>query len=257
MPQLLGIQAKIDRAIEQLEALHREVLNLRDDPHAWTIVQGHNTDGTKHFIRFDPRWQAGTAERWGVIAGEIIHDLRSALDHLVFQVILLNERTPDRWHWFPILGTEPSQGFVAATTWVQPDKHGPLTNVSREALALIEGCQPYKGGDRSLLRLLNELWRTDKHRHLLPMLVVSELPKVEVINGELVEQRLERDERGANVLHVTVKPTGNAQPEVNVKPQPPLDIAFAGGVPVVDVLNDCARFILTDVFEPASGLFRA
>jgi hypothetical protein len=52
-------------------------------------------------------WQlktSGTSPpvRWSVVVGEIIHDLRSALDHLVCQLAIANQNSATMGHQFPI-----------------------------------------------------------------------------------------------------------------------------------------------------------
>lgn len=256
MHEMLGVEAKIDRAVEQLQTLHREVLALRNDPHAWAINQASNADRTEHVIRVNPRWDPRRPGRWGAIVGEIVHDLRSALDHIAWELVLANGETPDDFTSFPIYKTEPEQGFVAATTWDKrpaKERHGPLVGVNTSALTQIEGCQPYHGGNNALLGVLNELWNIDKHRHLLPMLVVSAMPQIETTNAKLIEQRIERDRQGAQFVRVIVEPIGPDNAQVHVKPDLPIDIALSvggGAVAVIDTLRHLTTHVLTSVYHP-------
>jgi hypothetical protein len=52
-----------------------------------------------------------------VILGEIIHDLRSSLDHVVWQLVIANGSLPGYWNQFPIF----SEGSLAG--WVKKDFH--------------------------------------------------------------------------------------------------------------------------------------
>jgi hypothetical protein len=42
---------------------------------------------------------------FGIIVGDIAHNLRSSLDHLVWQLVLQNRRLPSRRNQFPIMVT--------------------------------------------------------------------------------------------------------------------------------------------------------
>jgi hypothetical protein len=102
--------------------------------------------------------------RLSTLVGEMLHDLRSALDHLAWQLVLENGGAPDERTCFPILraGPTPKRGQPPAP----PSVSG---GVSVAASALIERHQPYRFGwlDPSdppwLLQRLNII---DKHRQM-------------------------------------------------------------------------------------------
>ena len=102
--------------------------------------------------------------RWGVIVGEIVHDLRSALDHLVWQLVEIGDGRPDHDHSFPLYNREESSDSFRARACrhaTQRAKHGPLFGVPEAAVPVIEACQPYHGADALLLEVLHDLWNTD------------------------------------------------------------------------------------------------
>jgi hypothetical protein len=105
--------------------------------------------------------------RASVLVGEIVHHLRSTLDHLVTQLAAIGpgNGNPNKLE-FPIY-TDP-QGFKDAC------KRGKIKGVSDEAAKLIESVQPYnafKPAEQATLWLLHDLDRIDKHR--LPLVVVA------------------------------------------------------------------------------------
>jgi hypothetical protein len=114
--------------------------------------------------------------------GEIVHNLRSALDHLAYQLVLTGEcgQTLPRQRWrniyFPICDKKSDfRGQLAEK----------LPGVGLRQLALIEREQPYKTYyviDRSPLRRLRILSNTDKHRVVTPLLfaVREPLPHIRV-----------------------------------------------------------------------------
>jgi hypothetical protein len=248
---------KVDCASRKLASLNREVgaVFASVQPHPYAIFEKHSADRRHHTFRLYPRWEREVGLRWGVTLGEVVHDLRSALDHLVWQLVRLNAQIADHMHSFPIYLAEPAQGFLRSTTWKRGDRHGPLRRVSRDAIRVIEGCQPYNGGDCILLHILNDLWNIDKHRHLLPVLALTDEPAIHLRNAELVEMWTERsDEDGANIVHVTVDPTGS-DPHVDVQPGLPRDVAFGDGTAAIDQLLDTARYIITGVVTPLNELY--
>lgn len=99
---------------------------------------------------------------WGIIIGEIVHDVRSALDHFVYQLVIHSTDRPpaeDNRTQFPI--------FLDAAKF---KKHGlnMLIGVSKKARDLIEALQPFSTGEheKSPLWHLNQLSNIDKHRTL-------------------------------------------------------------------------------------------
>ena len=203
----------------------------------------------------NPAWQPGRVLRWGAIIGEIVHDFRSALDNLVWQLVILNGGHPDASHSFPIREEEPSKGFAVEMRREWMDKsgrarHGPLLGVSDEALAIIEACQPYKREDGIVLIRLHALWNIDKHRHLAPVHV--EAPPARLVPENVTV--LSRDDRlkgGTYTLEVTVPPGTH----VDVEPQQPTDITFGEPHPIVLELKEVGRVIIYCALLPAADLF--
>jgi hypothetical protein len=256
---LRGVWAKYNRAVEQLTTLNEEVLALGEEPHAWTIRSYTDHERGHYVFRLDPAWEASTAYRWGAIIGEIVHDLRSALDQLVWQLVLLNGGTPDITHSFPIHRGEPKGGFAKATRqqWTTKggrQRHGPLSGISNNALTIIEECQPYKRSDAVLLSKLHQLWNTDKHRHLVPMHMIAPNPTLKMTGVVLQERVPDRFDGNTYVVEVYGMAVG-PDPYVDVEPHAPTDIAFHDGVAVVEGLRQIGKFVLLAILLPASELF--
>jgi hypothetical protein len=94
-----------------------------------------------------------------VIAGDVVHNLRSALDHVAWQLVIINGGTPvepgtgRRATQFPILRDPPKQLEVAG-------------GISAAALEVVREAQPYACSDwrGRLLAALQHISNTDKHR---------------------------------------------------------------------------------------------
>ena len=109
---------------------------------------------------------------WLVILGEIFYNLRSALDHLVWQLVLNNGQSPGRHNQFPITKDDPA--------WLKT-KDDQLKGVSMRHKAMIGYLQPHTGGinlpfNVAMLEALNELCNIDKHRTLLVAVMATSGP---------------------------------------------------------------------------------
>lgn len=164
-----GPRTKIDRAARHAQQLSADVMAfcaLR--PFAVDIQRDVNAAGDTHFIARE----SGPVLSLDVplLAGECAYQLRSALDHLIHQLVIANgnqDKLTSRRHQFPIFAT--LDGFDAKANAM-------INGVSDSARALIEAAQPYArpAADSScdLLWLLQDLNNTDKHR-LIPVSLLA------------------------------------------------------------------------------------
>ena len=97
------------------------------------------------------------------IAGDVIHNLRCALDHLAFQLVSvgvsLGESPPSKWDdiQFPI---------AHSADIYEGRKRRRVQGMTRQAVEAIDALKPYKGGNEPLW-LLHKLDNTDKHSFIL------------------------------------------------------------------------------------------
>ncbi len=96
---------------------------------------------------------------FSVVAGDVLHNLRSALDHLAYQLVLVGSPgiTPKREVSFPI--------YSDATEY-ETDRGRKVEGMSEAAIDAIDAVKPYKGGNDYLWRL-SQLNNIDKHRLLV------------------------------------------------------------------------------------------
>jgi hypothetical protein len=156
---LAGTRAKIHRANQHIAGLKAELAaGSGRDYH----VEKETGRENPNLITYRARADDDAMAAYGVVVGDVIHNLRSALDHTVWQLVLANGQTPDHRTMFPI--TRSSAEFE--------DRRGGLRGVSEQAHAVIESVQPYHtpepsvAPENSFLWMLNELSRWDKHRVL-------------------------------------------------------------------------------------------
>lgn len=162
-------------------------------------------------------------ERWSILIGDALTNLRAALDHALWFAVLAQSGPPTTWAvkpervQFPIASTE--QKFK------DPDKTlAPM--VSPDIWDVVKAVQPFHGGAHAHtapLEILRWLSNVDKHRavHIVgrthvdlgPVLLASPSP-LEVVE----EWRLEGPaEDGAVVARLKLKRPTNSQP-IDVAP---------------------------------------
>ena len=161
---------------------------------------------------------------WSITLGEILFNLRSSLDHLVWQLVLDNGQTPGRYNEFPIA--------TDLQKW-QETKGRALKGVRKRHEAMIGYLQPYTGGINlpfgvSMLRVLDSLSNIEKHRHLILTVIVSK--GIEPLDSQLDSSstrpplrgsfNIGRIERGKVLLELN-----NA--DMDIMPSFKVDIGFA------------------------------
>jgi hypothetical protein len=226
VPSLANPRAKLERAQEHLLALDAATGEFFEvDPYG---IVGEFDPQTSDYV-FRVKVLREPPLRLGVILGDFIHSLRSALDQLVWQLVLLDGGSPDRSTCFPVASSSAEFQYMAERA---------LRGLVPEQVARIEALQPYHAGDRAkvhLLTLLPWLSNTDKHQVIHPTLgwfrsdFVKEPRFISnedaAIVGDPQLARIERMEDGAVVARAKVAALG-PKPEVKMDAQIQIDIAF-------------------------------
>ena len=168
-----GINAKITRAGDQISLLKAEMDKFSADIRQSIHHEVHEDSGEQVWV-FRGATPYAPVE-WSIRIGEILYNLRSALDHLVWQMVLANGQIPGRHNQFPIVKNE--SGWQQVTT-----KRNVLEGVSPSVKSTVKRLQPYTGGvnltfDVSAFGTLHSLCNIDKHRHLNLTAIASYGPK--------------------------------------------------------------------------------
>jgi hypothetical protein len=174
MHPLDGPRLRLQRAGSEADSLGLEQKTfLHQVP--YTVERGEFNGRTqKHVYRVSQK--ARPPDDWGVRVGEIAHNLRSALDGLVYQLAVQNGAKEPKDTQFPIflrrynkkIGTSEIRGFYGrrgSTGLGAGERH--IKRLSPCHQSLIERLQPYRrgrGGKNSPFWLLHELNNADKHR---------------------------------------------------------------------------------------------
>jgi len=160
--RLILIQVKIERAKKHLRDLASEILTLE---HTTIIHRDPKTGVPPHPLAFigNPDFKTVPTLSFDVvsISGDLVHNLRSALDHLAQQLVFvgspnLTPSTIDRQIGFPI---------AESVTQYETIKARKVDGMRTEAKEAIDRLKPYKGGNDPLWRV-HELDNIDKHRAL-------------------------------------------------------------------------------------------
>ena len=156
---LESTNAKIARAEETADLLLREVAAFLSAHPTPFRVTGELRGG-KNYV-FTAYGSLEVPVRFAVLTGEIMYQLRTALDHLLSALVLANATLPTDKHQFPIAST--AEKFAAAV------KRGDIKGVAASAAKQIEALQPFQPSvtEPALLNLLREFNNTDKHRALI------------------------------------------------------------------------------------------
>lgn len=152
MNELQGALLRRERAAEHLPNLEAIVETIRQTCESGVVANYEpetESWGPSPTI-IDP-WRL----RAGMLAGEIIYNLRTSLDYLAFVLARNDSGVEQRGTQFPI--EDSQQGFTAR-------RNRFLKGVSEEHVAIIRQFQPFKGCEWT--RTLRELSNTDKHREL-------------------------------------------------------------------------------------------
>ncbi len=253
---LEGFEAKLVRADEHLQALDVEITDFLElDPYTvrFEVDRESAQKVAKIYVNGEP-----PAVRWGVMVGDCVHNLRSALDHLAWQFAGLE---PPSKTEFPIFHDrkeferrKPGGGLYKIRGIKDP-----------EARTLIKAVQPcYSKRQRPKahpLWSLQSLSNIDKHQvlHLSVAIIGSASYWSGPSGDEFIDSlRFGAFDDGAEVGRFKLDP-GESEPEMGVDVQFGFDIAFEEGGPgagwrVVGGLQRIREFIRADIARPFRDL---
>jgi hypothetical protein len=238
---LEGVDAKLGRARTHLQTLYDE-LNafLGQSPPPHEVVE-HIDREARTFAASLKVVEEPDEAKWGVVLGDFLHNCRSALDHLVCQLVVLSGNKPGRDNQFPIALSGPTY-WCARKDGTSSVRDRMLRGVDEELRTAIDLTQPYRGGyaakDHSLA-CLADLSNADKHRLIHPTFFAVEQPdpsSFEVLsNDEGAVAHIEFNsgtlEDGATVVKaqfVTTDPNA----KVHMKAEIPVFIGFGESRPL-------------------------
>jgi hypothetical protein len=152
-PQVLdGSCLKIQRADQHIENLNRLVNSFCEANHNAFTIKDLETGEKGYAVAF----RQTISPEIPLLIGDAVHNLRSALDHLAWQLVIRNGKVPDRTQ-FPLYSDRKKfNGRPKSVT----------EGMSTTDIQQIESMQPYQAGYEAL-GILSELNNFDKHRLLV------------------------------------------------------------------------------------------
>lgn len=156
-----GVNGKIERADYHLDALYANLVAfLAGDPYSIVI----EPDGEHFWYKGVLRVRHEPPSIFGIIVGDVVHNLRSALDHLIYQIIVARDEKPTSKSCFPVYVN--SDMFTRQVSKPrEQERDSALLGLDDATFDIIEKLQPYNGSNpqRNALWLLHELSNVDKH----------------------------------------------------------------------------------------------
>jgi len=154
-PSLKNPGLKIERAKEHLDILSTEIVRFRKNNPVRVVDYEDSKNGL--YIRqieapiIDPKL--------AIIAGDAVYSLRSALDHVAWQLALLTKAKPYSSTCFPIIDEDTADKLRRFKTATK--------DIPYEAVEHIKDFQPYnkrQSYKTDFLWMLDKLCNIDKHR---------------------------------------------------------------------------------------------
>lgn len=242
-PTLDACREKHRRGVKHLDDLNGRVskyLATEPKPHR---VSGKFHPDRREYVVVGEITEPMDEVAWGVLFGDVLHNFRSALDHLVWQLVLLHTRKEgDGGNCFPMESS--GRRYWSIEKDGSPSvRDRALKGVSGEHKAIIDALQPYRTRDEGAPFLADlRAWSNyDKHRLLNPVLAAVDAVSP---NGLMP---LPNEDAGILVGHQTspFSPDGEAEilaleyscpgpnPNVTVDREIPINVGF--GKPPVRV----------------------
>jgi hypothetical protein len=173
-----GCFAKIARADEHINNLGPELDTfVAANYHAYRVVPEFNRESGEYTITAFDDGGINHPLRFSVIIGEVVHQLRSSLDHVIWALASVRHTNPPARIGFPIC--ESPKAFERAM------KQGMLSGITVKARTIVDSLQPYRHVQprRSFLFRLHHLSNTEKHRLLIVTCGLIANPSLDVDPG--------------------------------------------------------------------------
>jgi hypothetical protein len=244
---------RVNRAWEHIEQFKLEADSfLKTDP--YRVIPQVNAQGSGYVIRYFFKVDRQPPIRLSLLAGDAIHNLRSVIDNLIWNLGQISGESPKSELAFPVSLDENRFKEKILPRY----KRLPL-----DAQALIESLQPYNRKDNPeghLLYILNRLWNDDKHE--TPPIVagvhsstgIGARGRVIIRSGKVSTGATDD---GAEVMIFSVP---DRQSVNNLKPVFKVSVAFdkngpARGVTAYKLLIDLHNFVRDEVVNKFAPFF--
>lgn len=149
-----GPRLKVERAKRHIDEL-RAAIDAFHAEKPYSFWEDNDTKTGENILRV--KIEKCIPPIFSAMLGDIVHNLRSALDQLVCALVKANSRQVRRGNGFPISGT---------VEHFETNSIGKIKGVEPRAERFIRRLKPYKGGNKALW-ILHELDALDKHSGII------------------------------------------------------------------------------------------
>ena len=168
---------KLERAAEHLQEFDREAIAYLNSRPCAIVVEPfpgglHEQMGTQSW---NARIRKPMPTKFSVLIGDFVHNLRTALDLLVCDLVTINGKSAKEVY-FPFC---PSAAELPRMI-----RDRKIYRAGADVVALIESMKPYRGGNVAL-RAMHDIDVTDKHHALLPVISGVSLPLGKIFGTDL------------------------------------------------------------------------
>jgi hypothetical protein len=246
-----GCAAKLTRAEEHAHSLRAAIEQVA------TIPAVVDVDPDTRGFRYTQLAPLTVPIMLPIILGDAIHNLRSALDHLVWGITTLDGGTTGKWTGFPILMDPPP---FRSKKWWKSDSGRTLAGLGPRRRRIVVRVQPYQRGDRRAaasdpLAVLHDLDINDKHKE--PNLIVAKAVVVGMSARAIRDCEVEGVtanvgvmlDIGAHAGEVRYRVSG-PEPQVEVKTQVTPKVEFPDGTPIAEKLRQLRDYVYGRVVWP-------
>jgi hypothetical protein len=251
MASLDSVRQKIFRAILHGKSLEPELMGYFDTNPGHMV---RDEDAGADPPTFTFRSKGSVPARFGLIVGDCFQNLRSALDYLVWELVLAENNQPAENNMFPICSTPDA--FKNATKGRKR-----LLGVHPDAVALIESLQPYHMGkdwQKSIFWIIDEFSNINKHRRvLLTMLRASRTPiEIVEIGGELWGHgRLPIFDSDAKIAPLIPDATGQMKVDAQLIACVTFDEGRTKGMEISGCTGECLNYVQNGVIPKFERFF--
>jgi hypothetical protein len=183
---LHGVWRKIERTDKHITDLEGELAAFQEAK-AKTIVRQDDPDEPTERDQWVIR-DASISDRFRLVLGDTVHNLRTTLDYLVDALVRANPNGPDPGPHtaFPVW----RRGGIPTAQQYESLVAGKVRGATDTVIKAFCQLEPYEGGKHQLLWALDQLDILDKHRLLL---VIAARPRNVGINPAAAMRKMLRD----------------------------------------------------------------
>ena len=269
MSAIDGILVKLERAHEHLNIFNKEVEGFLKGEPCGHISECKHKRGSEYDVIVRVRINTPPPLKLSIIIGEILYQIRSTLDHLVYQLTLSNGGTIKELESceFPIFDTSDAfHRHRGSKSLALGSGLYKMRGVNTTAQTIIEGLQPYKSGANSTIHplwVLHKLCNIDKHRRLY--LTQCPIGSIKLVNNgtfivtDMKESVCRPLIDGTEILRFRIWALSNFQGKVTVRQKVPPHIAFEESISLPDfyageVIQNVLSFVENDVIPQFAPL---